>query len=168
MVIRGIHFGYLTVISIAATAALLPVPENERSSSLIKIAVYFVILIAIIQPTRLIFKKHPHPINQLKNDIKNNRHRIASCIALYFSLAVTLQTFTGIKKLIPSVMPFYADPMLIELDRTLFFGSDPWQITHSLFGWATPSIVVLYSLWHTMHILIPMWIALSKNEERKI
>ena len=69
--------------------------------------------------------------------------------------SVLLQTaFSFLKSMIPTVVPFYADPALAGLDRWLHGGVDPWEITHRigahlpmeillpvyLFVWTVPAI----------------------------
>lgn len=168
MVLRGISFGYLTVIAIALAAASLPLPDNSRGNSFVTIAVLVIPLFICAQPLRLMLKRHPAPTRQLVSDIREHWPKLLWAVALYLSLAVTLEAFSGIKKSIPFVIPFYLDPFLIELDRFLFFGTDPWRITHALFGWATQPIVWLYNAWHFVHIGLAVWVAFSFDEIQKI
>jgi hypothetical protein len=168
MVVRGITFGYLTVIAIAIVALSLPLPDNTRGDSFLKIALFVIPLFVCAQPLRLILKRHPSPTRQLIEDARANWPKLLWAGAIYLSLALTLEAFSGIKKSIPSLMPFYLDPFLIELDRVLFFGTDPWRITHAVFGWATQPIVWLYNAWHFVHIGLAVWVAFSLDEIAKI
>lgn len=168
MRIRGISFGYLTVIAIALFALALPVPDNNRGESFAYIAILLSPLVLALHPIRLMIARHPSPIGQIIEDLKRHWPKLIWSVALYLSLAMSLETFSAIKKSIPFAVPFYLDPFLIELDRTLFFGTDPWRITHAAFGWATPAIEWYYSGWHLVHIGLAIWVAFAFDEAAKI
>lgn len=168
MVLRGTTLGYLTVIAIALAAAALPVPDNNRGDSFLTIAVLVIPLFACAQPLRLMLNRHPAPTRQIVHDLREHWPKLLWAAALYLSLAITLETFSAIKKSIPFVVPFYLDPLLVDLDRLLFFGTDPWRITHTLFGWATQPMVWLYNAWHFVHIGLAVWVAFSFDEIQKI
>lgn len=69
----------------------------------------------------------------------------------------------ALKNAIPSIMPFYADPMLADLDRMIFF-TDPWRITHALVGeFGTRVIDVVYALWHPVQLGFGCWLILSRK-----
>lgn len=168
MVIRGITLGYLTVIAIACVALLLPLPDNSRGDSFLTLAILVIPFFLCAQPLRLMLKRHPAPTRQLIADVRANWPKILWAAALYLSLAVTLEAFSAIKKSIPFIVPFYLDPFLIDLDRTLFLGTDPWRVTHALFGWLTQPILWLYNGWHFAHIGLAVWIAFAFDEMQKV
>ena len=71
---------------------------------------------------------------------------------------VFLTAFSSIKGTLPILSeslgfrPFFADPFLASLDRSLHGGRDPWELTHEFIAWlGTPSWVGLfpyiYGLW---------------------
>lgn len=167
MRVRGITIGYLTVALVALIAALIPVPDNNRGEGMMQIAALAGIFLLALWPLRLMIARHPSPTRQLFADIRSHWREILGGTVIFFSLAVVLETGSGIKKSIPVLMPFYADPFLIRLDRSLF-GTDPWRYTHALFGWATPLSVWLYNFWHSVQIGLAIWIALSFDEVQKI
>ncbi|SBS29722.1 hypothetical protein MAQ5080_01482 [Marinomonas aquimarina] len=70
-------------------------------------------------------------------------------ILLSLSIALILSIYTSIKSFLPEIVPFYLDPVLVEIDKTLFFGVHPWEITHMLFPDALTSslISLMYSIW---------------------
>jgi hypothetical protein len=60
--------------------------------------------------------------------------------------------FTPFKVMIGHTQGFPFDAALLKLDRMIFAGYDPWQITHLLFG-SVPATAVLhtaYSMWFAM------------------
>lgn len=168
MVIRGITFGYLTIIAIACLALALPLPDNSRGDSFLTLAVLVIPIFLCAQPLRLMLSRHPSPTRQLIADVRTHWPKILWAAALYFSLAVTLEAFSAVKKSIPFIVPFYLDPFLIDLDRFLFLGTDPWRITHALFGWLTQPILWLYNGWHMAHIGLAVWIAFAFDEVQKV
>ncbi|MEL7446897.1 MAG: hypothetical protein AAGK02_13995, partial [Pseudomonadota bacterium] len=168
MTIRGISIGYLTVLAIALLAAVLPVPDNNRGNSFLMIAFLLIPIFLAGHAARLLITRHPEPTRQMITDLKTHWPKLLGAGAVYLSMAVSLEVFSGIKKSIPFVVPFYLDPFFIELDRTLFFGTDPWRITHALLGWATQPIAWLYNTWHVLHIGMAMWIAFALDESQKI
>lgn len=51
-----------------------------------------------------------------------------------------------LKIMLPIAQPFWADTLLADLD-SMVFGTDPWRLTHAIFGWATPLIDQIYVTW---------------------
>ncbi len=159
--------GYLVIALVGLIAHFIPVPENSRSEGFVIMAMKALIPIAMGRLIFLAYKRNPAPLKQFRIDLQTHWPWLIKTAIVVCALAVTLETGSGIKKSIPGLMPFYADPFLIELDRAIF-GIDPWRITHALFGWATPAFVLLYDAWHAVHIGLAFWIALSFDEARKI
>lgn len=164
---RAQFFGYLAVALLALAAFLVPVPENNRGDGFRNLSFFAVALTIIARMVYLLIKRHPSPTQQFITDIKTHWPWLFKSAIVFFSLAITLETGSGIKKSIPEFSPFYADPFLIDLDRWIF-GMDPWRLTHAVFGWATPAILWIYDGWHFVHIGLAIWIALSFDDLRKI
>ncbi|QZD90393.1 phosphatase PAP2 family protein [Qipengyuania aurantiaca] len=160
-------WGYAAVAFVAVIAASVPVPENNRSEAFIILSLIGMALIFLGRIVLLAVRRHPSPFHRLLLDIRAHWLWVLTSCMVFLSLAITLETGSGIKKSIPEVRPFYADPFLIDVDRWIF-GTDPWRITHALCGWATPAIAWLYDGWHFVHIGLAVWIALSFDEMRKI
>jgi hypothetical protein len=57
--------------------------------------------------------------------------------------------FSSLKMLMPRFVPFYLDDTFAAMDKALFFGRQPWEITHYFFGslTATRALDFFYSLW---------------------
>lgn len=70
-------------------------------------------------------------------------------------LTPLLNCLTAIKTAIPLIKPFSYDALFAEIDRAIF-GTDPWVITHALFGnpYATWSLQFAYTYWFFL-----MWIS---------
>lgn len=64
-------------------------------------------------------------------------------------MPVLLAGYGALKILLPLHVPFAWDDSFAAADRLLFFGYQPWQLTHALFGGpaATLAIDRIYTLW---------------------
>lgn len=81
--------------------------------------------------------------------------RLASIIAPPFFFSLIFASFTSFKQWVLPNAGFGADPLFAMLDRALFFGIDPWRITHSLFPGPAGSLVfdTAYALWFAPLVL---------------
>ena len=78
------------------------------------------------------------------------------------------RAFGAIKDAIPRIVPFYADPHFIDLDR-IIFGMDPWRITHAVFGpFETMLIDRIYSLWFLVMMGILAWLAFTRDQKLQV
>jgi PAP2 superfamily len=70
---------------------------------------------------------------------------------------LTLPTFEIFKQAILPARGFPLDPTLAAIDRALFFGHDPWTITHAVFGslGATLFFDKLYAIWLPLMFVFP-------------
>jgi hypothetical protein len=64
-------------------------------------------------------------------------------------LPVLCGAFGTLKVLLPHYLPFAHDHLFAELDRALFLGTDPWRVTHAIFGGTVATIVLdeIYTAW---------------------
>jgi PAP2 superfamily len=69
--------------------------------------------------------------------------------AAVLMIPILMGSFGTLKMMMPLMRPFNWDPALAAADRLLFFGVDPWRITHAVLGspTATRAIDVLYGFW---------------------
>ncbi|WP_170063329.1 phosphatase PAP2 family protein [Albidovulum inexpectatum] len=85
--------------------------------------------------------------------------------------AILFQTaFSMTKTLIPSIVPFYADPILASVDEWLHGGESAWQLAHR---WAagidmTRFVPVYLHVWTIPAVALPLTIALTDTDERRI
>src|SRR3546814_7190106 len=86
----------------------------------------------------------------------SSRRRHTRC-----ALVTGVQTCALPILLLPHYAPFRWDDAFAALDRTLFLGHQPWQITHAILGyWATIALDALYTLWVAMLSFVVAGIAL--------
>jgi len=64
-------------------------------------------------------------------------------------MPLLMGAFGSLKQVMPLVQPFAWDDSFAHLDRMLFLGWQPWQLTHAVFGSAllTAAIDKMYTLW---------------------
>ncbi|MEM9584520.1 MAG: phosphatase PAP2 family protein [Pseudomonadota bacterium] len=96
----------------------------------------------------------------LKQRIVPTLYAIMGC--LMFSAAFSL-----VKTSIPSVVPFYADEMLANLDAALHFGFDPWTVAHSFADYipANAIVILYFGLWTLPAIFLPVIIAITDTDD---
>jgi hypothetical protein len=61
-------------------------------------------------------------------------------------VAIQMAVLNWTKIMLPLATPFWADPLLAEVDRAIF-GTDPWRIVETSFGWAATTIDGAYVSW---------------------
>lgn len=95
---------------------------------------------------RLFKEGEQRPIPRIAREVWNSRSRIAFVVAGLIVVTMNACAITASKAHIQNYIPFYADPVLANLDRAIF-GEDAWQWSHALFGWAFKPISAVYGTW---------------------
>ena len=83
----------------------------------------------------------------------------AAGLLLFASLGLFTATFTAVKCILPHATPFWADGLLADFDRALFFGRDPWRWLQPLLGShaVTAFVEFVYGpVWISMMLLAPL------------
>lgn len=103
------------------------------------------------------------PLRELKAHAADALLATAGCIAIQVG-------FTFLKSAIPSVVPFYADPALADLDRFLHFGQDPWQIAHAMVSPETALFLLpaYLHVWATAAVGLPIAVALTDRDPARV
>jgi hypothetical protein len=78
-----------------------------------------------------------------------DRDRFASLIWPPVMFAGLMSSFNAFKQQVLIGAGFHLDAPLVALDKALFFGNDPWRVTHALFSepWMTLLFDRAYHLW---------------------
>jgi len=86
---------------------------------------------------------------------------------LLLLMIVFTSFFSAWKALIPDLNPFSWDPAFYQFDRFLHGGTDPWRITHAVFGnpLSTFVINVLYHLWFFVMHFSYVWVATLRGND---
>jgi hypothetical protein len=82
--------------------------------------------------------------------------RLFSLLMPLLYLALILASFSSFKQLVLPSAGFGFDPLFAELDRAVFLGADPWQVTHWLIPGVTGTRILdmLYAFWFFPMVLI--------------
>jgi hypothetical protein len=75
------------------------------------------------------------------------RDRCVSLVWPPLLFATLLASFNAFKQMILPLAGFGWDPILAEADRALFFGTDPWRITHAVLG-SPPATLLIDRAYH--------------------
>ena len=83
------------------------------------------------------------------NRLASDPWMLAARIVPLLLMPVLFVAFSSLKMLIPRFVPFWLDDSFAAIDRILFFGHQPWELTHALFGsvGATMFLDRAYSFW---------------------
>ena len=84
--------------------------------------------------------------------------------ALLVALQISVLTWT--KVMLPIAEPFWADPLLASVDRSLF-GNEPWVLAHRAFEWASPFLDLAYVTWAPVKFATFLIVLISPESERK-
>lgn len=78
-----------------------------------------------------------------------DRDRFASLVWPPLMFAGLMSSFNAFKQQVLIGAGFHIDAQLVALDKALFFGHDPWRVTHALFSapWTTLLFDRAYHLW---------------------
>jgi hypothetical protein len=87
-------------------------------------------------------KGEDHPTRRLIREAPRFYGFAAGVVLVGLQAAV----LTWAKVMLPLAIPFWADPLLANIDHALF-GQDPWILLMKVFGWAAPLIDQVYISW---------------------
>lgn len=117
---------------------------------------------------KITYRRITRPTATLWRLIRFDRRWLMRGTLFVFVILFLARSFTSYKASIPKLNPYWADPMLANLDKAIF-GIDPWRITHSLFGPdATMILDRAYALWFLMMMICMGWFAYSRNPKLQI
>lgn len=79
-------------------------------------------------------------------------------------------SFVMIKSSLPHIAPFWADPMLAEIDRVVHFGVDPWVITHQFQAVISNQFVLYFyhHIWLVPAIFMPVLLFLIDSDTARV
>lgn len=173
----GYRFAYLILLShVAAMCGLvwyLDVAPYYRTGTLYLRYAWMIMLIygliyLLWTVIRFLLEDREHPTAALAAHlldflVQDDRYAHALHSMVIFTSMITI--FATIKSTIPALNPFSWDGVLIEADRTIFGGIDPYVLTSAVFG-SPYTIVVLnffYNLWLIIVVCSMVWTAWTTN-----
>ncbi|QFU09792.1 hypothetical protein PARPLA_00645 [Rhodobacteraceae bacterium THAF1] len=83
--------------------------------------------------------------------------------------AVLMASFMTLKAAMPGVLPYFADPLLADLDAALHLGTDPWSLTHAVAGSLPAETVdlIYVKAWSLIVLGLPIALALDPDAARQ-
>lgn len=96
--------------------------------------------------TRMLLAGEAHPSTKLADLVKKHRRWIIEFSLGALLVGLEIGILNWMKVMLPLVRPFWADPMLADLDVALL-GQDAWRMAFALFGWAEWPITLSYNFW---------------------
>ena len=173
-----LHLGYLTFLALAGCVFLFAAAVGKTP-----LIGYFLfsfrnsfVLIWVLPPllwfglvaVQIALRRVPHPSRTVFRLARRQRAWLLRGTLLTFLALPLSRALSAIKDAIPQLVPFYADPYFIELDRSIF-GVDPWHLTHALFGpFETLLIDRIYSLWFFVMMGTLAWLAFTRDQKLQV
>lgn len=114
----------------------------------------------------LALTRNPTPLKAYRDKfrlIRTHPHEVVAFLLLLVAVIVFKSSFTALKAMIPTIMPFAYDILFADLDRAVHFGIDPWRITHAVFDSpvATGLINLAYNGWFFVYWIVLMYFLLQ-------
>jgi len=114
------------------------------------------------------WRKVNRPLRAMQAMTFRHRHWLLRGIIFTVMAFALGRAFNAYKNAIPEIVPFYADPLFIQADRVIF-GTDPWRLTHALFGPAGTLVIDrLYTLWFMVMMLLLGWLNFTRNQKLQL
>lgn len=103
---------------------------------------------------RVLLKRSKSPLRDFADELRarfDSPLLLLAALAPLLLLPVVIAAYGVLKQLMPLITPFVWDDAFAAADRFLFFGYQPWQLTHGLLGpAATVAVDWGYTLWVAM------------------
>ncbi len=114
---------------------------------------------------RLVKAREQRPTRAIATLLVENQSQILVAILGIQLVVLQVGSLTWLKTMMPLTVPFWADPMLADLDHAIF-GTDPWRLLTWLKP-VEPLIDATYSLWFPIKSLTMAAILISPPSFRK-
>lgn len=134
----------------------------------------FALIAVLARSARQLWIHRPeHPIAFLWHDLTTGllaRRRLIPALPAFLLLPLMTSVFTSLKAMIPLIRPFSWDPFLIDVDRFLHGGVNPWLLLHPLLGTpvATSVLSNVYSLpWFVVIVGLQFWATFTLDPRKQ-
>jgi hypothetical protein len=151
---------FIMFVALTATAEILSAING--TSAIAMIADYgwkalrllpTVVFIGVVVQLALAPIKHPkNPLSAVIGQWRSalsDPYLLTARVAPILMMPFFFASFSVLKMLMPRYIPFWGDEPFAAMDRLLFFGQQPWEITHAIFNSveATRTLDLFYSVW---------------------
>lgn len=118
--------------------------------------------------TEITRRRVDRPFAAVRRILYLHRHWLMRGALFVLMVLFLARAFTSYKTAIPRYVPFYADPMLAQLDRAIL-GTDAWRLTHAVLGpLETMLIDRVYALWVFVMLLYMGWFCFTRNQKLQL
>lgn len=109
-------------------------------------SLFWIVFVGIvIAPITAVIQDFRAPWTRLRRLFWSNGRRVATTFSL---LVIGFAAFWTLKYHIPTMVPFYADPLLADIDDAIHFGP-PWRLAHAVIpdGWMAAMVAMYFPAW---------------------
>ena len=122
------------------------------------IALWIVLLLGIYAK-----QGEPQPARRL---LAEGSPRFLAFLCGVVLVTLEMAVLMWLKVMLPISSPFWADPLLADVDAFIF-RTDPWRLTHELLGWAGPVLDRMYVTWAPAKFATLLFVLLQPEDRRK-
>lgn len=131
-------------------------PDGQTS---LKVAIFIIVVAALFRFLRFLFRLwragEDHPISRMRTEFAPALLGFVPIAVGVAILSVFLFSITLLKSMIPSVVPFWADPPFAAMDRAMFINAQAIALALKP---ALGAIGLFYGLWHAAHLGGILWV----------
>lgn len=162
----------MTVSGVATAlwaGTVIGVPSREilfGYAGILWLLIPFVVLFAMVPwGIRVLVLRIKDPWSEFKPILTErfgSRERIWGTVAPILLMPMLMGSFGCLKQIMPLARPFTWDDRLAQIDRLIFFGYQPWQVTHALFGSPRATMILdrFYSGWVALLFIAVLAVAM--------
>lgn len=139
----------------------LRLPTLEGEQVLLMSLPFFLWLASIVG---LMMKRgYERPLRIVLRLLRRDPLWLVRALLLLLVITATARAYSAFKLQIPQILPFYADPIIANIESTLF-GQDPWRLTHAAFGpYGTVVLDRLYVVWFPVSAFLVTWATMTRD-----
>jgi hypothetical protein len=111
-------------------------------------------------------RDEPHPFKRSGEWLRQNGTRLLITLVAVQVSSAAAAAFSALKAALPALIPYWSDSYLAAFEGRLF-GMQSWELSHLLFGWATPAIDLIYFSWIFVQVAVFYAVLVSKPSPLK-
>ncbi|MBS7670730.1 phosphatase PAP2 family protein [Croceicoccus gelatinilyticus] len=140
---------------------ILQLPTLEREQVLLMTLPFSLWLASIV--ALMMRRGYERPLRIVLRLLRRDPFWLVRAAALLLIISGTARAYTAFKLQIPQIQPFYADPIIANIEATLF-GQDPWRLTHAVFGvQGTVVLDRIYVIWFPVSAFLVTWATMTRD-----
>ena len=161
-------FAYSLLAFVAARHWKIPIDFQLYSEPFLLFGSGVTVLLFAIISTRVMFQRPDRLLPALRNRLLTNDvpNRLVVGLPVALVLPLFFSLFTSVKDQMSRIVPFYADPEIMRIDRMVHGGLDSWQVFHPFIGYGIAIFAMnfTYNLWFIVMFIILFCNVFSKRD----